>query len=47
MAVERGHDMGADAALANMGYAAELPRSLSMMSVLGLYVRQLTHLTIH
>jgi hypothetical protein len=31
-------DAQADAALANMGYASELPRNLSMLSVLGLYV---------
>lgn len=31
-------DAGADAALAKMGYSAELPRSLSMLSVLGLSV---------
>jgi hypothetical protein len=31
-------DPGADAALAKMGYQSELPRNLSMMSVLGLYV---------
>jgi hypothetical protein len=29
-------DPSADAALAKMGYASELPRNLSMMSVLGL-----------
>lgn len=29
-------DPGADAALAKMGYASELPRNLSMLSVLGL-----------
>ena len=29
-------DAGADAALARMGYKAELPRNLSMLSVLGL-----------
>lgn len=28
----------ADTALENMGYKSELPRSLSMMSILGLYV---------
>lgn len=28
---------GANAALENMGYKSELPRSLSMMSILGLY----------
>lgn len=33
-----GHDvdLSADAALAKMGYKAELPRNLSMMSILGL-----------
>jgi hypothetical protein len=31
-------DPAADAALAKMGYKSELPRNLSMMSVLGLYV---------
>lgn len=31
-------DASADAALAKMGYASELPRNLSMLSVLGLYV---------
>jgi hypothetical protein len=31
-----GRDEGADAALAKMGYQSELPRNLSMMSVLGL-----------
>lgn len=30
--------MSADAQLAKMGYKAELPRNLSMMSILGLYV---------
>jgi hypothetical protein len=29
-------DAAADAALAKMGYASELPRNLSMMSILGL-----------
>jgi len=29
-------DASADAALAKMGYQSELPRNLSMMSVLGL-----------
>lgn len=29
-------DPGADAALAKMGYQSELPRNLSMLSVLGL-----------
>lgn len=29
-------DPSADAALAKMGYASELPRNLSMLSVLGL-----------
>jgi hypothetical protein len=29
-------DPGANAALAKMGYQSELPRNLSMMSVLGL-----------
>jgi hypothetical protein len=29
-------DASADAALAKMGYASELPRNLSMLSVLGL-----------
>jgi hypothetical protein len=31
-------DPGADAALAKLGYASELPRNLSMISVLGMYV---------
>lgn len=31
-------DERADAALAKMGYTAELPRHLSMLSVLGLWV---------
>lgn len=31
-------DTSADAQLAKMGYKAELPRNLSMMSILGLYV---------
>jgi hypothetical protein len=31
-------DNNADAALAKLGYKAELPRNLSMMSVMGLYV---------
>ena len=31
-------DATADAALAKMGYKSELPRNLSMMSILGLYV---------
>jgi hypothetical protein len=31
-----GGDGSADAALAKMGYASELPRNLSMLSVLGL-----------
>lgn len=31
-------DGGADEALAQMGYQSELPRNLSMLSVLGLYV---------
>jgi hypothetical protein len=31
-------DASADAALARMGYKSELPRNLSMMSILGLYV---------
>jgi hypothetical protein len=30
-------DPSADAALAKMGYASELPRNLSMLSVLGMY----------
>lgn len=30
-------DSNADATLAQMGYKAELPRNLSMLSVLGLY----------
>lgn len=34
----RSHDASADAALAKMGYKSELPRNLSMLSVLGLYV---------
>jgi hypothetical protein len=29
-------DPGADAQLAKMGYASELPRNLSMLSVLGM-----------
>lgn len=29
-------DVGADADLAKMGYKAELPRNLSMLSVLGM-----------
>lgn len=33
----RSLDASADAALARMGYKSELPRNLSMMSVLGLY----------
>lgn len=35
-------DMSADAQLAKMGYKAELPRNLSMMSILGLYVFYIT-----
>lgn len=31
-------DPSADAQLAKMGYKSELPRNLSMLSVLGLYV---------
>lgn len=31
-------DANADAALARMGYKSELPRNLSMLSILGLYV---------
>jgi hypothetical protein len=31
-------DPSADAALAKLGYTSELPRNLSMLSVLGLYV---------
>jgi hypothetical protein len=31
-------DPSADAALAKLGYASELPRNLSMLSVLGMYV---------
>ena len=31
-------DASADAALAKMGYKHELPRNLSMLSILGLYV---------
>jgi len=31
-------DASADEALAKMGYKSELPRHLSMMSILGLYV---------
>jgi hypothetical protein len=31
-------DPSADAALAKLGYASELPRNLSMISVLGMYV---------
>jgi hypothetical protein len=31
-------DASADAQLASMGYKAELPRNLSMMSILGLFV---------
>lgn len=30
-------DPSADAALAKMGYTSELPRNLSMLSVLGMY----------
>lgn len=33
----------ADEALARMGYQSELPRNLSMLSVLGLYVLVYTH----
>jgi hypothetical protein len=36
--MRHGGDPSADAALAKMGYQSELPRNLSMMSVLGLYV---------
>jgi amino acid transporter len=35
-------DASADAALAKMGYKSELPRNLSMMSILGLYVNSPT-----
>lgn len=31
-------DASADEALARMGYQSELPRNLSMLSILGLYV---------
>lgn len=31
-------DATADEALARMGYQSELPRNLSMLSILGLYV---------
>lgn len=31
-------DGSAEAALAKMGYKSELPRNLSMLSILGLYV---------
>lgn len=31
-------DPSADEALARMGYKSELPRNLSMLSILGLYV---------
>ncbi|KAI5456913.1 amino acid/polyamine transporter I [Mariannaea sp. PMI_226] len=36
MKVENGHTDDADQALARLGYKAELPRNLSMMSILGL-----------
>ena len=36
-------DTSADAALAKMGYKHELPRNLSMLSILGLYVVRLFH----
>lgn len=35
-------ETSADAQLAKMGYKAELPRNLSMMSILGLYVFHVT-----
>lgn len=35
-------DTSADAQLAKMGYKAELPRNLSMMSILGMYVFSIT-----
>ena len=35
---QRGADPSADAALAKLGYTSELPRNLSMLSVLGMYV---------
>ncbi|RPB02644.1 putative GABA permease [Choiromyces venosus 120613-1] len=38
MVASQNVDNSADAALAKMGYKAELPRNLSMMSILGLYV---------
>jgi hypothetical protein len=34
-------DVKADNALATMGYQSELPRNLSMLSVLGMYVSPL------
>ena len=40
-------DAQADADLAQMGYKGELPRNLSMLSVLGLYGRSLPHLLSH
>lgn len=40
-ALERA-EASADAQLAKMGYKAELPRNLSMMSILGLYVSRVT-----
>lgn len=40
-ALERA-EASADAQLAKMGYKAELPRNLSMMSILGLYVFRVT-----
>lgn len=40
-ALERA-ETSADAQLAKMGYKAELPRNLSMMSILGLYVFRVT-----
>lgn len=37
-------DGSAEAALAKMGYKSELPRNLSMLSILGLYVIFLSYL---
>jgi hypothetical protein len=37
-----GQNANADAALARLGYKAELPRNLSMLSVMGLYVAALS-----
>ena len=36
-------DGSAEAALAKMGYKGELPRNLSMLSILGLYVESLLY----